>query len=167
MSVEVSLGRCALAGSSDMDKVSKKEKQKWLSRSLDCRREYARLQREKAERFAAALSCTASYERVVVSASADPHKFDGLAMLGDGIDERLEELKKVRAEIKKAVFTLKNEGEREVLFERYVNMRKFEDIGPRVGYSEGHVYVLHRQGIEHIRITRRMIERSQQKKKTH
>ena len=83
-------------------------------------------------------------------------------------EERLEEIKQIRAEIKSAIYRLKDEGEREVLFERYVNFRAFKDIGPLVGYSEGHVYVVHRQGLEHIRITRAMIERSKaKKKKTH
>ena len=82
--------------------------------------------------------------------------------------ERLEEIKQIRAEIKAAVYKRKDEGEREVLFERYVNFRAFKDIGPLVGYSEGHVYVLHRHGLEHIRISRAMIERrTAKKKKTH
>lgn len=152
----------------DMSKVSKNEKQKWLSRGLECKREYNRLLRERADRIAAAAKCTPTYGGIVVAGSSDPHKFERVALLHDDIEERLEEIKQIRAEIKAAVCKVKNDGEREVLFERYINFRAFKDIAPLVGYSEGHVYVLHRKGLEHIRITRAMIDKNKGKmKKTH
>lgn len=167
MNTSVRTGIVTVVGE-DMKKVSKNEKQEWLSRGFASRKEYNRLQRDRNSRLETAAKCTPTYGGIVVAGSSNPHKFERVALIHDDIEERLEEIKQIRAEIKSAVYKLKDEGEREVLFERYVNFRPFKDIGPLVGYSEGHVYVLHRQGLEHIRITRAMIERSKaKKKKTH
>lgn len=167
MNTSARIGIVAVVGE-DMKKVSKDEKQEWLSRGFSSRKEYNRLQRERSSRLAEAAKCTPTYGGIVVAGSSNPHKFERVALIHDDIEERLEEIKQIRAEIKAAVYKLKDEGEREVLFERYVNFRAFKDIGPLVGYSEGHVYVLHRHGLEHIRISRAMIERSKaKKKKTH
>lgn len=167
MNTSARIGIGAVAGE-DMKKVSKDEKQEWLSRGFACRKEYNRLQRGRNSRLADAAKCTPTYGGIVVAGSSNPHKFERVALIHDDIEERLEEIKQIRAEIQSAIYKLKHEGEREVLFERYVNFRPFKDIGPMVGYSEGHVYVLHRQGLEHIRISRAMVERSKaKKKKTH
>ncbi len=167
MNTSVITGTVAVIGE-DMKKVSKNEKQKWLSRGLDCKCEYNRLQRERSTRIADAAKCTPTYGGIVVAGSSNPHKFERVALIHDDIDERINEIKQIRSEIKAAIYKLKDEAEREVLFERYVNFRQFKDIGPLIGYSEGHVYVLHRQALEHIRISRAMIERSEaKKKKTH
>lgn len=167
MNTSARIGLVAVVGE-DMKKVSKDEKQEWLSRGFASRKEYNRLQRERNSRLADAAKCTPTYGGIVVAGSSNPHKFERVALIHDDIEERLEEIKQIRAEIQSAIYKLKHEGEREVLFERYVNFRPFKDIGPMVGYSEGHVYVLHRQGLEHIRISRAMVDRSKaKKKKTH
>lgn len=167
MNTSARIGIVTVVGE-DMKKVSKNEKKAWMSRGLDRKREYYKLCREHRTRLETAEKCTPTYGESVMAGSSNPHKFERVALIHDDIEERLEEIKQIRAEIKAAIYRLKDEGEREVLFERYVNFRAFKDIGPLVGYSEGHVYVLHRQGLEHIRISRTMIERSKaKKKKTH
>lgn len=177
MNTSARIGIVAVVGE-DMKKVSKDEKQEWLSRGLVHKREYYRLQRERSSRLADASKCTPNYGGIVVAGSSNPHKFERVTLIHDDIEERLEEINSVRAEIKKTIATLRVppgskikaetvESMKKVLFERYVNFREFDDIAQRLGYSE-HVYVLHRQGLEHIRITRAMIERSEaKKKKTH
>lgn len=178
MNTSARIGIVTVVGE-DMKKVTKNEKKAWMSRGLDRKREYYKLCREHRARLETAAKCTPSYGGIVVAGSSNPHKFERVAMIHDDIEENLNEIERIRREIKKAIITLKVpadakikpetvEGMKNVLFERYVNFREFKDIAPKYNYSEGHVYVLHRQGLEHIRISRTMIERSKaKKKKTH
>lgn len=37
-----------------------------------------------------------------------------------------------------------------VLYERYILLKEWKDVADAVGYSEGHIYELHRQGLEYV-----------------
>lgn len=38
-----------------------------------------------------------------------------------------------------------------ILYERYINLKKWEDVADAVGYSERHVYNLHDEALEEVR----------------
>lgn len=159
----------------DMKKVSKEEKQEWLSRGLARKRDYYRLQRERSSKLSEAAKCTPTYGGIVVAGSSNPHKFERVALVHDDIDECIAEIEAVREEIRKAIDTLRVpatskirpetvEGMKKVLLERYVNFLEFKDVAQKLGYSE-YVYTLHSKGLEHICISRTMIKRAKAKKR--
>ena len=37
-----------------------------------------------------------------------------------------------------------------VLYERYVQLKDWKDVADAVGYSESHIYELHRQGLDYV-----------------
>lgn len=143
--------------------VTVEEKIIWLSRARGIKLELEALQETKRGMRQKATSTTASYSAIVVSGSADPHKYDGLALLAASIKKRENELRKTQAEITKAIGTVKDSTLRTLLHQRYVNCKYWHEVAEAIHYSEQQTSNKHKQALKEIRITRGMIERSKPK----
>ena len=143
--------------------VTVEEKIIWLSRARGIKLELEALQETKRGMRQKATATTASYSAIVVSGSADPHKYDGLALLAASIKERENELRKTQAEITKAIGTVKDSTLRTLLHQRYVNCKHWHEVAADIHYSEPRTHSKHKQALKEIRITRGMIDRIERK----
>lgn len=107
----------------------------WLNRARNIDREIDSLLRERTEERNKVLSVTSSYEAIVVSGTKDPHKFDRLAELETEIDNQIDNLVSVKAEILRAINKLEDGRFRDVLRLRYLESRTFEQIAVEINYS--------------------------------
>lgn len=107
----------------------------WLNRARNIDREIDSLLRERSEMRDMLFSVTSNYEAIVVSGSKDPHKFDRLAILETEIDNQIDNLVSVKAEILRAINKLDDGRFRDVLRLRYLESRTFEQIAVEINYS--------------------------------
>lgn len=148
-------------GNSMANEPSAKEKQRWLYRAWDMRREVESLKVAKAHSFEQVTGSTPSYSgNGGGSGSRDPHKFEKYSIISTYADAKEREYKKARDEIMKAIMKVRSSDERAVLIERYLNYRDFKEIPELIHVSESTMWRLHRTAIQHVRITRRMIEKA-------
>ena len=76
---------------------------------------------------------------------------DRIAKKEKEIDEKVEELFKLRGEIEKAILTVNDSTLELVLTYRYINFFGWREVADKLGYALSHVYYLHRQGIMAIK----------------
>lgn len=107
----------------------------WLNRARNIDREIDSLLRERSEMRNMLFSVTSNYEAIVVSGTKDPHKFDRLAELETEIDNQIDNLVSVKAEILRAINKLDDGRFRDVLRLRYLESRTFEQIAVEINYS--------------------------------
>jgi len=72
--------------------------------------------------------------------------------LADKADELLEAAFaaiKIRQQIFKLVMKVPGDMG-SVLYERYVQLKEWKDVADAVGYSESHIYELHRDGLDYV-----------------
>lgn len=86
---------------------------------------------------------TAKLTGDAVQGTKDPHKYDKLAVLDGKIDERIDKLVAVKAEIMDMIAQLKDWRYREILKRRYIDMQTFERIAVDMNYSWRQVIRLH------------------------
>ena len=68
------------------------------------------------------------------------------------IEEKVEELFKLRGEIENAIASIEDSTLELVLTYRYLNVFDWRDVASKLGYALSHVYRLHRQGIMAIKL---------------
>ena len=68
------------------------------------------------------------------------------------IEEKVEELFKLRGEIENAIASIEDSTLELVLTYRYLNFFDWRDVASKLGYALSHVYRLHRQGIMAIKL---------------
>lgn len=72
------------------------------------------------------------------------------------LSEKADELREAEAaaiEIRQEIFNTVMQvpdDKGSVLYERYILLNEWKDVADAVGYSEGHIYELHRQGLEYV-----------------
>jgi len=124
----------------------------WLSRARTCDREINVLEKAKAKERDRLLSITASMGGEVVSHSADPHKFDKYVELVDALNQRIDELYDIKAEVHSVVAKVPDETLREILLLRYVSVMTWEQIAVTMDLSYRHVCRLHGDALEAVKI---------------
>lgn len=115
----------------------------WISRARYCEREIAVLQKAKERERERITSLTASPDSVVVSGTADPHKFDEYAELSGALDRRIHELYRVKHEALEVIQKVQDDKLRELLLLRYISVMTWEEIAASMGLSYRHVCRLH------------------------
>ena len=68
------------------------------------------------------------------------------------IEEKVEELFKLRGEIENAIASIEDSTLELVLTYRYLTFFDWRDVASKLGYALSHVYRLHRQGIMVIKL---------------
>ncbi len=70
----------------------------------------------------------------------------------NGYQEQIRECHEIRKNIEKAINSLKNEVQKEILTQKYICGKTNEEIGLILNYSTRHIERLHRTAIENIKI---------------
>lgn len=122
----------------------------WLSRGRGLDREIDSLLRTKQETKDRLTSITQNYDSDGAQSTKDPHKFDRLLEIENLIDNKIDELVAVKAEILAAIFKLEDYRERAVLKGRYIDMKTFEEIAVDVHYSWKQTHRIHARGLKAI-----------------
>ena len=115
----------------------------WLIRARNIDREIDALIRARDETRGRVMSITQSYTGNAVQSTKDPHKYDRLVELENLIDQKVDELVGVKAEIIRGVERLNDGRYREILLARYVEGLTFEEISVRIKYSYKQTCRLH------------------------
>lgn len=89
-------------------------------------------------------------ERVQTSRNVD--KFGSLYAKIDDIEreikERKEEITNLQIELALEIDELPDFNQKQVLVNRYVYLKSWQEISKKVGYSEGYIFQLHRQALK-------------------
>lgn len=130
-----------------MEKVKRK-----LSRYYEAKKKVAYIEKELArlERSAGDIKAT-DFSRVIVDGTTDK---DTIGNLVARIDAKITALEKARIkaravmlEVEDLIDTVEDTTLREVLCQRYIELKKWEDIAQYTNYSITHVQRLHEKGL--------------------
>jgi DNA-directed RNA polymerase specialized sigma subunit len=119
----------------------------WLKRGWKLDREITALLRTKEETRERLMSITAGYAGEPVQGTRDPHRYDRLAELDDMIDQRIDQLVQIKAEITDAIARVQDSRYRTLLTERYLRYRTWEQIAVDMNYTWRRVMQLHGEAL--------------------
>lgn len=107
----------------------------WLLRAKRLDDEINALLETRDAEFTRVTSITQKLSGSVVQTSKDPHKFDRLAELELQIDNAVDELIRVKAEVLAGIMQLGDSRHRKILRARYIDGKTFEEIAVEIKYS--------------------------------
>ena len=115
----------------------------WLLRARRLDEEINGLLETRDAEFARVTSITQKLSGSVVQTSKDPHKYDRLVELELEIDNAVDELIRVKAEVLSGIMRLEDSRHRKILRLRYVDGKTFEEIAVMIKYSYKQTRRLH------------------------
>lgn len=126
----------------------------WLMRAWKIDREITSLLKTRQDAYDMCISTTVSIkEDIVSSGSSDPHKYDGYISLSNELNERIDELLKIKAEVSKVIRQVTDITLRVLLIERYINFASWEQIAEDMHYTRRHVVAyLHPKALHEVEI---------------
>ena len=139
--------RTTCGGEGEKERGHAMNARQWLGRSRGIEREIAILLRARDEARDQALNITAKLSGDVVAATKNPHKFDRLVELECAIDEQIEKLVAVKAEIASAIGKINDGRQRCVLLSYYIRCKSLEEIAAENRYSYRQTLRIHHLGI--------------------
>ena len=95
-------------------------------------------------------SITQKYDGDGAQATKDPHKFDRLVMLESLVDDKVDQLVDLKAEILKTIMQLEDNWQRIVLINYYLEMMTFEEVAASNHYSWRQVHRIHSKALQEI-----------------
>ena len=119
----------------------------WLGRARGINREIETLLNTKQEARDQLLRITQNYSKDGAQSTKNPHKYDRLVELDNLIDQKVDELLTVKAEITAAINSLEDGRQRCVLLSYYVRCKTLEETAVEMHYSYRAVKKYHRAGI--------------------
>jgi len=128
----------------------KRSVRQWLGRARGINREIEALLNTKKETRDQLLRITQNYSADGAQSTKDPHKYDRLAELESLIDQKVDELLVMKAEITNAISSVEDGRQRTVLLSYYVRCKTQEEIAVEEKYSYRTVKRLLREGISEI-----------------
>lgn len=128
----------------------KRSVRQWLGRARGINREIEALLNTKKETRDQLLRITQNYSADGAQSTKDPHKYDRLAELDSLIDQKVDELLVMKAEITNAISSVQDGRQRTVLLSYYVRCKTQEGIAVEEKYSYRTVKRLLREGISEI-----------------
>lgn len=93
------------------------------------------------------LNTTQNYESDGAQCSKDPHKYDGLVIIENQIDQLIDDMLKAKADALVVISKLQDWRLREVLKRRYVDTETFEQIAVGMHYGWRNILKLHKRGL--------------------
>ena len=124
----------------------------WLNRARRLDHEIDALISAKDLAWEKIISITSNPDAIVVSRSKNPHKFDRYVELQEKINDRIDELCAIKAEILRTINRVDDTVLRTLLIERYINCKTWERIAVDMGYSFGAiVQYKHPQALNAVR----------------
>ena len=115
----------------------------WLWRGRRIEREIETLEKAREETYTRLVSAVSAPDKIVVSATKDPHLFDTYAAFSEKLASKVSELIAVRVEIIQAIDQLPERQHRILLTDRYIRSMSWEEICVEMHYSWKHVHRLH------------------------
>lgn len=122
----------------------------WLGRARFVDREINALEKAKQETWDALTRITQNYDTDGAQTSKDPHKYDRIAELENLIDQKIDNLYSMKAEILQTISDLDDARQRTVLISYYISMKTLEQIAVEQNYSFRQISRIRLQGIREI-----------------
>ena len=128
----------------------------WLNRAKNIDNEIKTLEEQKEILFSELTNCTSPTDIERVSSSKlnmEEEKRIKYIALTNEIDELIIALSDAKLEIIEKIKTIPESVYRTLLYERYINLKKWYQIAAIINYSESHTkYVLHNIALKYIKI---------------
>ena len=122
----------------------------FLSRGRWIEREITALIRTRDETRDRLTHITQNYDSDGAQSTKDPHKFDGLVELEYRLDERIDALYAVKAEILDTIGRLDDSRERIALQKYYIDMLSWEQVAVELNYTWRQTMRIRKTALEHI-----------------
>lgn len=127
----------------------------WLSRGWKINEEIARLELSATNLRSRAASVTPRYGGDAVAGSRDPHKMDSyleaVERYAELVRERIDNLSCVSGEIVRVIYRVRDNRERAVLIDRYLNFMTWERIAVDTSYSYIQVTRIHGRALQSVK----------------
>ena len=127
----------------------------WLNRGRNLNEEINALIKAKEKALYDACNVSIAYDKERVQTSQNNSteaKFTRFADYSKAIDERIDELYKIKQEILKAISGVDNSTYRTLLIERYINFKTWEEIAVYMNYSYMHITRLHGKALQRVKM---------------
>ena len=127
----------------------------WLNRGRNLNEEINALIKAKEKALYDACNVSIAYDKERVQESQNNSteaKFTRFADYSKAIDERIDELYKIKQEILKAISGVDNSTYRALLIERYINFKTWEQTADYMNYSRMHVTRLHGRALQKVKM---------------
>lgn len=131
------------------------EVKSWLNRGYKVNEEIKRLEASVMNLQARAASITPRYGGDAVAGSKDPHKFDGYLeaaeRYADAVKELVTRLSDTSGEIVRVIYQVRDNRERAVLVNRYLNFLTWEQTAVDMSYSYVQVIRIHGRALQSVK----------------
>lgn len=122
----------------------------YLSRGRWLEREITALMQTRDETRSRLTRITQNYDSDGAQTTKDPHKFDALLELEFKLDERIDALYAVKAEILETISKLEDGRERLALQLYYIDMKSWEQVAVEMNYSWRQIMNIRKRAIRNI-----------------
>ena len=95
-------------------------------------------------------SITQNYDSDGSQSTKNPHKFDRLVELESTVDNKVDELIALKAEILNTISKLNDNRQRIILTEYYLEMKTWEQVAVDMNYSFQHIMRMHGYALKEI-----------------
>lgn len=126
----------------------------WLNRGWKLNREIDALKEEQRRALELATATTSAPQEDRVQGgegNRTADKFANYAAYAAEIDSRIDDLFQIKQEIDQAIEKVENTTYRTLLFERYINFKKWEQIAVDMDYSYVHIVRLHGKALQKVK----------------
>ncbi len=120
----------------------------WFSRGRRLNQRIESLQLQRREEWDRVTSITPTLTADVVDGTKDPHKLDHYAVLDDMIGREMEELLRIKCEIKEVIVQVVDLRYRDVLDKRYCGCKTWEQIAVEMNYTYRRITQLHGEALK-------------------
>lgn len=122
----------------------------YLSRGRWIEREITALMQTRDETRSRLTHITQNYDSDGAQTTKDPHKFDALLELEFKLDERIDALYAVKAEILETISKLEDGRERLALQLYYIDMKSWEQVAVEMHYSWRQIMNIRKRAIRNV-----------------
>ena len=125
----------------------------WLNRGRNLNEEINALIKAKEKALYDACNVSIAYDKERVQTSqynSSEMKFSKFADYSKAIDDRIDELYKIKYEIFKAISNVENGTYRTLLIERYINFESCEQIANNMNYDRRQITRLHGEALKNV-----------------
>ena len=125
----------------------------WLNRGRNLNEEISALIKAKEKALYDACNVSIAYDKERVQTSQNNSteaKFTRFVDYSKAIDERIDELYKIKLEIFKAISAVENGTYRTLLIERYINFESWEQVADNMNYDRRQITRLHGEALKNV-----------------
>lgn len=119
----------------------------WFSRGRQIDQRIEHLQQQRREEWERVTSTTPNLSGDIVDGTKDPHKLDRYVALDDMIGREIDDLLRIKCELKEVICRIADLRYRTVLEKRYIGCKTWEQIAVEMNYSYMHICRLHGEAL--------------------